>query len=1111
MNFLGRQSDAWHRKISDTVGQRKPTDADFPWIALQNHTGYYLKKKGKLSTQEIDECLLTLIKKSPSKEVAIAACAHEISVRAIKNLIGNDFKTDPDLTLAPQAYFQVIVAANHVNSGAVSEIEAHWARYLLDYSAAGEPPRALASWLKNVLALLQANPAPGLLLQGEISRLASTVCMCVAKQLEDLRHENRWLEAETSIEWLSTASITNSSSQQQLLDSCLPGWRAWAAWRPHKPRLRTWKIYTLYPHSSLGDLLALEGPDFVSMEGTEQATLRDGLIAQSSNGSPSMLQWGGSHVKFGRNPFRAPENLNGILERLMSVIDFAGSASSEYKALLAHLCGDTIITHEGLQTLESVRTLANPALTTIILHALTAPKQNLRQDIQGIRQSLPSLNEDRMYGLGIQMQLFVVDRISSYVRELRDTLIMQLDRGSPWLDGAMELLVFTLELQEHTWLLVKLDQSTQRLIASGPSSIKTCKTLGTVRNYLQKGTTSTCTPLLSQIDAYYKAWLMPLSPIDPNVLKVIEALITLWEKDSNQVRRELAVLIADLPHTGYQFRCDCLRDITNSGTTWTTSALGALKFQGGNPDLGFFSLIKFLASKRGEFLGRWRKVLSFAIERQSEELLQHALKTQSTTTWLVMLGDIRIVYDESEMITQRQSRGLLCQQLHTWSQQIARYLPELKHLETVLKHRSRIHPLLLGSSPSKNNSLLRVLGLVKNDRSDFRKKLVDVILGLLSFANVEQIEYVLSGVLGASCDGAKACLHVLESMHHGSSGMTEVMLATSLRACDSMADRSALRELAGLLGITLDAKEYPSASSLKEVTDSLRKQYLNLMTEARRLENLRLSVQTVAPEGVSNLLVRLNIEAPSAVDDALACLPPSLGSLVAKASKDELELQLPATDLTKLQRFAIGAGDTEMFLVRLTLNGEGKPIKFCIHLSSDLRPQTSARAFEGKGHTSWEVFRGSRPPFESYCHGRPNRGVYQLSRILWHHLRHNFKSLEQTYVYMTVKLSKFGQGCMVCCQGQYRLRRATICLAPHCRDMFSKAHIRIQLAEIWQDPPVMDLHLSMIYATASTGNRDLLTVCSASDGSAIVSMLKSLPTIATLREDLESGHQHIPE
>ncbi len=1109
MKFSGRQSDVWHKNISDTVGQRKPSDADFPWTALQNHTGYYLKKKGRLSCDQVDEHLLALIKKHPSKEVAIAACAHDISVQTIKHLLVNDFKAGPDGAIRPQEYLQVIVAANHVNPGAVSEVEAQWARFLLDYSARGESSRTLVQWLRTLLPLLPALPAQNLLLQNEINGLACTVCMGAAKQLEDLRNNSQWLEAVNSIGWLATASFTSNSPQKHLLDEFLPAWRVWAAWRPHIPRLRTWKIHALGSHSSLGDLLALEGPDFVSVEGGEQASLREGLIAQSSSGSQSMLQWGRSHVKFGRNPFRELENLNGILERLMNVIDFACSASFEYKALLVHLCVDNMISNEGLQTLESVRTLANPATSMVVLQALIAPKQNLRQEIQGIRQLLPSLNDSRGCGLRDQMQSYIVDLVLTYITELQNTIIIQLDVGNPWLDTAMELLFFSLELQEQSWLLVKLDHSVQHLIASGPSRIKTIRTLNAVRNSIRETTTSTLTPLLSQINSYFKAWLMPGFSIDPNILGVIETLTNLWQQDSNKRCRDLAILIADLPLVSSQLKCGCLRDITTLGTIWIKSALEALNFNDGNPDLGCFSLVKLLASEdRLGVRGRWLKVLSFAIEKQSETLLQHAVTHWSTATWLELLGSIRVVYEGSEIITQRQSAGLFSRELHIWSQRLSHYLPEVTHLESVLEKRSAKQLLLLGDSPPKNNSLLQVLGFVKDNKSQSRGKAMDLILALLNIANVELIKDVLSVVSKTSRDGANACLHVLDSRHHISPGVTEVMLATSLRDLqdddNSVPDRLALTKAAGLFDITLNAEEQPSANCLEEAVDSVYEKYQNLMTEARRLENLRLSLQAVAPQGVSNLLARLHIEAPSAVDDTLASLPSSISSLVERISEDELELQYPATDLTKLQRFAIGAGDAESFLVRLTLGHDGKPIKFCIHLSAEPMGQKNSRAPNGKGHSSWEVFRGNRPPHEQYCQGRPNRGVYQISRILWHHLRHRFVSLEQTHTYITSKLSKLGQGCLVCGRGQCHLRRATICLSPSCRSTFSQAHIEIQLAELWQDPPVIDLLLSMIHATtASTDKLDLLTGCVVKDVPAIVSMLDSLPTIATLAEDLK--------
>ena len=1045
MKFKTSHSDAWHKSINDTVGQRKPTDANFPWTALQNHTGYYLQRKGNLSADQVDQYLLALIKKHPSKQAAVAACAQALSLHSIRNLLRNDLRVDLEGTdaLQVQGYFETIIIANHVNAKAVSHDEAKSARCLLQYSIASEPERAPALWLYSVLPLLRAAPAPDLLLQDEIHRIASALCSGVATQLKDLRRENKWLEAKESIRWLTAAFITSNSPQELLLDTLLPAWRAWAAWRPHVPRLRNWKSHGLRSYPSLRDLLALEGPDFVSGEGSEQATLRDGLIAQTSSSSQPFLQWGRFSLAFGRNPFRELENLNGIFGRLMSVIDSAGSSCMNYKSLLAHLCCDNVISNEGLQTLESVRLLNNPSFTSMILQALTKPKRKLYKVIREVRTLLPIFEDLRLLGLRDQMQLYVGERSYTYIRELRNTLLIQLRIGSPSLDTAVELLGFTLELQKYTWLVGKLDPSVQHLIASGPSSIEIVKTLDAVIDFVKDAMVLKCPTLLSQLISYYNIWLMPSSSVDPNVRELINTLTDLWHQRSDGGSRELALLIADLPLFTVKFRCDCLRDITTFDMIWTKSALEALHFHDGNADLGCFSLIKLLSSEtRPDILERWGKVLSSVIEKESERLLEDAVTNLKTAQWLELLGHIRAVYDDSGMIIRRQPHGLLCRELHDWSQQIVPYLPEMTHLESVLKNKSVMRLLLLGNFDETNTYLLRVLGLVKNKESEIRGRLMYSIIELLSIANVKRVEGVLSVVSKASDDGAKACLRVIESIHNASSGMDEVILATTLRFGNiAVADRLALKDVAALFGITLADKETPSPKGLKEAAETLYKQYQNLISEARRVENLRLSLRTVAPKRVSNLLVRLHIEAPSAVDDTLASLPSSLCSLAAKVSENELELQFPATSLTKLQRFAIGAGDTDNFLVRLTLNESGKPIKFCIHLSSELRHQTKKGALQDKDHTSWEVFRGNRPPYEQYCHGQPNRGVYQFSRILWHHLRHNFKSLEQTHAYMTSKLSKFGQGCMVCGRGQLQLRRVTTCGTPSCsNDALKSTH-----------------------------------------------------------------------
>ena len=787
-------------------------------------------------------------------------------------------------------------------------------------------------------------------------------------------------------------------------------------------------------------------------------------------------------------------------------MDYACLAGQEYTALLVHFCVGKTVSNEALQILEGVQILGKPVFTTVVLQAFTLPKQNVSQEIKDIRQLLPALGDSHVRGLREQVKLYVVDHFSNHVRELQSAFLVELSAGNPWNDAAIELLTFTHGLHEETWLLVELDHSIQQFIISGPPLI-TIETLGIIRNCIGSATTAMLTPLLSQVDAYCKARLMPDCAVDSQVRELIEALIDLWQQHLDWNYRELALLIANFVKVTSQFRCKCLKDITTLTLPRVISTLEALKFPNGDLELGVFTLIKLLASEdRLESVICWRRVLLFTIENQHEALLHHALTQQTPKIWLELLGNIRVIYKGSDVIRERGYPKFLSLELHTWSQQIQIYLPTLMRLKSVLKHGPAMQMLLLGSAASKNGKLLRVLHLIKNSQPSCRERLMDNIIVLLCGANVDDIEDALSAVSKASSRGIEACLAFIHSKRLGSASFTEVLLASKLRAGDiSEPDRLTLMEVSRLSKIGLDAEGNVNTASLKEVTRRLHEEYLKLITEAQRLENLRLSLEAVAPQDVSELLLRLHIEAPTFVEDTLASLPPSLGSIVERVSKDVIELHFPATKLTKLQRFAIGAGDDESFLIRLTLRHDAVPIKFCIHLSNESKDEANSKTSStGKGHTPWEIFRGNRPPHEQYCRGRSNRGVYQLSRILWRHLRHNFESLEKTHKHVTSKLSTFGQGCVVYGIGQRRLRRATTCPSPSCQSTFLEAHIEIQLAEIWQDPSVMDLLLTMIYAAALTGKMDLLANCPTSNAPVVVGMLDNLPPIPTLAKHLKS-------
>ena len=99
---------------------------------------------------------------------------------------------------------------------------------------------------------------------------------------------------------------------------------------------------------------------------------------------------------------------------------------------------------------------------------------------------------------------------------------------------------------------------------------------------------------------------------------------------------------------------------------------------------------------------------------------------------------------------------------------------------------------------------------------------------------------------------------------------------------------------------------------------------------------------------------------------------------------------------------------------------------------------------------------------------------------------------------MTSKLLELDKGCIVCGAGQLRRRRATTYLSLTCQNTFSQIYLRVLLAEIWQDSPVVDLLLSTVHAAASTSRLELLPNCPSSNLPAIKELINQLPAISTL-------------
>jgi hypothetical protein len=194
--------------------------------------------------------------------------------------------------------------------------------------------------------------------------------------------------------------------------------------------------------------------------------------------------------------------------------------------------------------------------------------------------------------------------------------------------------------------------------------------------------------------------------------------------------------------------------------------------------------------------------------------------------------------------------------------------------------------------------------------------------------------------------------------------------------------------VAAEIGVHIGGNAGLSAAGLDAVSDYLDDQVAQLLAEAQRLEDLRLTVKAHDPEGTSGLLTSLQIEEPSPVDDALAGLPTALVDVVEKINDHEAELHLPLTHLKPLQRIAMGAGNAQNLFVCLVLGDPAMPPGFCVHFDNEIdHPANNCN------HYPWLVF-DDRALDEAFCHGRASRTTYQLACTLPQHLHDGLETME---------------------------------------------------------------------------------------------------------------------
>jgi hypothetical protein len=1117
--FRNRQSASWHRSITQTAAEHHPititTEAstpnpNFPWLKLQEHTDEYVKKKKRLTPEQIEARLVEFIRVHADRmDVAIAACGRRLRSETLKGLLLSDFNVAPGKELSMSTYLQAIVAANRVNPLSVSDLEAQRANSMIAAAITGA--EAPGNYLHELVKIVIAGVPPTFLIYTHLRKSALKTCTDFAVQVQSLRNAGQLRKAHAAVSWLANISdltfqaAPENLGPEQFLDIAFPSWRCWATWKPNEERLALWERFSDEECVALKGLLTLEGPDFVG----KHNTMGNEIVAGGRIASSSPVHVGGILLE----PQLAADMERTIYRLLVSIDAAAGSGPGDTR-LLIHQCASKTITDISLQILEGIRAAGDPSISSLLLATYGAGNEPRSTRMAAAMRILPLLNHDQRQTLRDLLFPHLVTLITNGIKDMQAILTAQLETHKVVDNTEIKLQAFGTGLLNNVWILPFLDWSLLTLLGEWPTKAEIV-TLHKLRISVETGSTRYMLSLSKRINRFCKSRLIEHGVIDKAEERLIEALISLWDEPPNYDLRSVALYLTQLPGLDSKIVCRCLSLLPMLQPAFLSALLPITQNFDQQVHISCIHLAKLLAPipySSSDPTHSWRFVLHDILKTGDVRIVHNCLRELDAVGWVEYLSHLRVACGGID------SRGHLPPMLNltllAWGQRLESYKEVLTSLEKVLfGHRHIVRSLLYVDEEAEVDHLEDLLESFKKAEkihNAAKKPVMVTIIKLLTHENVTATSKVLSLVLASSKDGIDACIRVLE-LHHARSTklVAEALLAAWTKSSGmGQLDQSMLKALAEMLGINIASETGTPTASLEAAADYLDAQFAELFAEAQRLEGLRAAYKRVDPEGISKLLSHLKIEDPSPMDDLIALLPSSLVGVVEMVDDEAIEMQFPLK-FTPLQRIATGVGNAQSLILRLAFTDYPKQPGFCIHLDNEKTPRAKSR--NPVVHVPWEASMHSIIPAQHPCFGRPNRTTYQLTRVLSRHLHSGFRSLEEIHKLITTAIEDLNTTCLVCGTPKAtQLRRAGTCQLV-CSNLFLGANLEVRLADIRNDPPAMDLLLTMVHYAAASRKLELLPGCPFPNTLAVANALGQVPNLSKLTnvDDLPTAVQKL--
>ena len=1093
---MGRHSDTWHRQVDAAAAGNSPITAlsvpnsSFPWAYLRSYTNTYLGKKKGLDAQERDARLVLLFQAHSTKDVAMAACAPAMSTECVRHLLRMKLEaTSKDLTKLT-APMRLAVIAHHLNFDVLSRFEATLVKRLLFWLQLQTTSRSQS--LEELYLLMKMEDAAPNLFSDALETILDSACGDFAVELESWKLDLAWTNAWAGTAWLRRLPMEFSNTSfhlTRLFNNNIKDWKCWAAWRPELVRIERWRDFRDNPQG-LRPFLALEGPDF---SGLELANRREALLV--INNSRTTITWDSVTIKVERTDTIL---VNELFERLLHLLDAAPQVNLGFRTLLRNTYMHQTITLQTVHILKGVVDIQDDFVYNITGRLLAGEGGRHQFESPEIIQLISVLNSRRGQCLQASLASYIAKPVSRILEGMRLMLMAQRSNKTTSNDLETRILGFGIHLQGCSWLQHLLDISLQRQLASWPEK-SLMRDLQNIRQAtLQGGSGQPTASLAGFIDGYIEDRLVLQGTIDGQGKRLVETVHLIWTLTcEGDVRRSSAIALAQvLPlKLDIDMRCRLLMRVVSCPNMFIAKLDSILLKQYHDKDVACIQLARLLSSTETEVRAPWIDLLGEMFKSLNYNFIDYALANLSVDAWFQWLADLEDLFGKQRATELLRSNVPQHPDMLRWKQRMMPYRATIKQLLSLPECQLLKYNFQVGCTEPLDESLVGVLDLLRQNNNQIRPAMRG-LLGLIwaDISNLPQIYEALELLTSTSSSGDELCLRMLKLYDEAPEEAFRVLLAARLEAHELTAsDRRVVEAMA--MALSLSLRDVPKQSIILTTT-WIDDEVTKLENEAKRLEGLRRALNARDRDSTTALLASLNMENSSPLEDALATLPQDLRGMIEKVSEREVELQFPLTHLKPLQRIATTVGDAHSLLVRFIPGDSGMPPGFCIHLEGKSKgPQPESP------HYPWMLFDVGRMPNEAICYDEGNRISYQLARQLWRHLREGQKTLEETYRFLAKALNDQGQSCITCGNMQTTRRwRSALCVQQSCEESWHESSIEVQLADLWNDPPVVDLLLTAMYAVASSGKLDLLLPgCPCDSASGLLQTIKALRPVAEMQ------------